>query len=354
MLYHIAAALMSTFSVLNVVHYVSFRALASLLSTFVLSLVFGSRFIDFSRVSFQNSARAFTPDSHQGKGSTPTMGGIFIVLMVLINMLLWCDWTKPDMWILALTLLGFGAIGLWDDLCKVWYKNGISARLKSRLQLVISLGISLLWVWLKNPSTVIYMPVFKGLQIDIGYLFIAWIVLVLIGTSNAVNLTDGLDGLAIGILTLNFVFFGAVAYLAGHAGFASYLQIPFAACSEVAIVAAILVGASLGFLWFNAHPAQIFMGDVGSLSLGGVLAMMAIMARQELLLIVTGGIFVIEALSVILQVFCVKTWKKRLFRMAPIHHHFEMIGWSESKVTIRFYIITIMLCLCGAIMLKVR
>lgn len=354
MLYHMAAALMGTFSALNVVHYVSFRALASLLSTFILSLVLGPQFIDFSRTSFQNSARAFTPESHQGKGSTPTMGGVFIILIVLCNMFLWCDWTKPDMWILAATLVGFGAIGLHDDLYKVWYKKGISARLKSRLQLVVSLIVTLLWVWLKNPSTVVFMPIFKGFQIDLGYLFIAWIVFVLIGSSNAVNLTDGLDGLAIGTLSLNFAFFGAVAYLAGHAGFASYLQIPFASCSEVAIVGAILVGASLGFLWFNTHPAQIFMGDVGSLALGGVLAMMAIMARQELLLVIAGGIFVMEALSVILQVACVKIWKKRLFRMAPIHHHFEMMGWSESKVTIRFYIVTVMLCLCAAIMLKVR
>ena len=178
--------------------------------------------------------------------------------------------------------------------------------------------------------------------------------LVIVGTSNAVNLTDGLDGLATGALMLNFSFFGAVAYLAGHIEFANYLQIPFAACSEVAIIGSVLVGSTLGFLWFNAHPAQIFMGDVGSLSLGAGLAMMAVVARQELLLPIAGGVFVMEALSVIGQIFSIKLLGKKMFHMAPLHHHFEVLGWSESKVTVRFHIITLMLCLCAAMMLKIR
>ena len=354
MLYHLAMALTPYCSIFNVVHYVSFRAIAGLLTTFGMSLIFGGRFVLFSAKTFANSARPFTPQSHQTKGSTPTMGGIFILVVTLTNMLLWCDWSKPELWILALTLLSFGLIGLWDDLFKIWYKKGISARLKFRLQLICAFGVAMSWFLLKNPSTVICMPIFKHVNLDLGWLLIPWVMFIIVGTSNAVNLTDGLDGLAIGTLMLNFSFFGAVAYLAGHAEFACYLQIPFAACSEVAIIGGILVGASMGFLWFNAHPAQIFMGDVGSLSLGAGLAMMAIVARQELLLPIAGGIFVLEALSVIGQIFSVKMLGKRILRMAPLHHHFEELGWSESKVTVRFYIITLLLCLCAAMTLKIR
>lgn len=354
MIYHLALALTPYLSALNVVHYVSFRAIVGLLSTFGMSLLFGSRFIDFSRKTFQNNARPFTPQNHQIKGSTPTMGGLFVLLISIINIILWSDLAKAEPWIMIATLSLFGGIGLLDDLFKVWYKKGISARLKFRLQLLCAFGVSMLWLWLKNPSTAICVPIFKDINIDLGCLIIPWTMFIIVATSNAVNLTDGLDGLAIGTLLLNFSFFSCVAYIAGHAEFASYLQIPFADCSPLTIVGTILIGASLGFFWFNAHPAQIFMGDVGSLSLGAALAMMAIMTRQELLLPITGGIFVIEALSVITQIFSIKKFGKKLFHMAPIHHHFEMLGWSESKVTVRFHIITLMLCLCAAMVLKIR
>jgi phospho-N-acetylmuramoyl-pentapeptide-transferase len=354
MLYHLASLLVTHISALNVVHYISFRAIVGLLTTFGMSLIFGSRCIDLSRKKFQNNARPFTPQSHQIKGSTPTMGGIFILLVSIINILLWCDLTKPEPWIMITTLCLFGGIGLLDDLFKVWYKKGISARLKFRLQLFCALLVILGWIWLKHPTSIIYAPIFKHLSIDLGYLLIPWAMLIIIGTSNAVNLTDGLDGLAIGTLLLNFSFFAGVCYMAGHAEFASYLQMPFAACSEMAIIGGIFIGASLGFFWFNAHPAQIFMGDVGSLSLGAALAMMAIMSRQELLLPITGGIFVLEALSVIGQIFSIKTFGKKILHMAPLHHHFEMQGWSESKVTMRFHIITLMLCLLAAMVLKIR
>jgi phospho-N-acetylmuramoyl-pentapeptide-transferase len=354
MIYHLALILTTHFSALNVVHYVSVRAIVGLLSTFAMSLLFGSRFIDFSRKKFQNNARPFTPQNHQIKGATPTMGGLFILLISTINIVLGCDLTKAEPWIIIATLSLFGGIGLLDDIYKVWYKKGISARLKFRLQLLCAFAVIMLWFWLKNPSTSICVPIFKHINIDLGYLIIPWAMFIIVATSNAVNLTDGLDGLAIGTLLLNFSFFSCVAYMAGHAEFASYLQIPFAMCSQLAIVGTILIGASLGFFWFNAHPAQIFMGDVGSLSLGAALAMMAIMTRQELLLPITGGIFVIEALSVITQIFSIKTFGKKLFHMAPIHHHFEMQGWSESKVTVRFHIITLMLCLCAAMVLKIR
>ncbi|OGB86492.1 phospho-N-acetylmuramoyl-pentapeptide-transferase [candidate division TM6 bacterium RIFCSPHIGHO2_12_FULL_38_8] len=354
MIYHLASALTAHFSTFNVMHYISFRAIMGLMSTFGLTLALGSRFIDFSRKKFQNSARPFTPQSHQTKGSTPTMGGLFILSVSIANMFLWCDWRKPELWIMTVTLSFFGAIGLLDDLYKAWYKKGIRAGLKLRLQLLCALAVTILWIWLKNPSTVVFAPIFKGIFIDLGYLIIPWVIFVIVGTSNAVNLTDGLDGLAIGTLLLNFSFFACVAYLAGHIEFASYLQIPFADCSELTIIGGILIGACLGFFWFNAYPAQIFMGDVGSLSLGAALAMMAIICKQELLLPIAGGIFVLEALSVIGQIFSIKTFGKKLLSMAPLHHHFELQGWSESKVTLRFHIITLMLCLCASMMLKIR
>lgn len=355
MLYYLGMHAMQTFSSLQVVHYVSFRAIMGLLTTLGLSLLLGKRFIAFSAQAFQNTARPFTPESHQTKGSTPTMGGLFIIAMVLSNMLLWCDLSKPEVWILGFCLVSFGAIGLLDDIFKVWYKKGLSASLKFRLQLFCATLVAVGWIWLKNPSWVIYIPIFKDILVPVGCLLIPWTVFVIVGASNAVNLTDGLDGLAIGVLLINFVFFSGVAYVAGHAEFASYLHIAYTGCSEAVIVGAILIGASLGFYWFNAYPAEIFMGDVGSLSLGAVLATMAILSRQEMLLPIAGGLFVAEALSVILQVTSVKLRQgKRIFKMAPLHHHFELIGWKESKVTIRFHIITLVLCLCAAICLKVR
>lgn len=339
---------------LYVMHYISFRAIVALVSTFLLSVMLGNRFIAYSKATFQNIARPFTPQSHQQKSSTPTMGGLFILAMTFINILIWTDFLKPDVLILSLCLLLFGGIGLLDDLSKVLYKKGISARLKMSLQLICSLMVSLFWIWAKAPSWVIYTPIFKGLMVPVGGLLILWAVFVLVGTSNAVNLTDGLDGLASGILLINFVFFSLVAYFSSHIDFASYLHIPYTGCQEAVIVGAILIGAVLGFLWFNAYPAEVFMGDVGSLPLGAVLAMLALMTRQELLLPISGCLFMLEALSVIVQVASVKFFGKRVFKMAPLHHHFEMIGWKESKVTIRFHIITLILSLFAAICLKVR
>lgn len=341
-------------TICNLLHYVSFRAILGLISTFGMFLLFGKKYIDFSRKTFQNQAREFTPANHQIKGKTPTMGGIFIIAVSIINILIWTNLHAPEPWIISLTLLLFGGIGLLDDLSKVWHKRGISARLKFRLQAICSLLVASGWIWLKNPTPLIYAPIFKGITIDLGWLMAPWIVFIIISMSNAVNLTDGLDGLAIGTLLLNFAFFSGIAYLAGHAEFAHYLQIPFTNCAELGIIGAILVGASLGFFWFNAHPAQIFMGDVGSLSLGATLAMMAIMTKQELLLPITGGIFVAETLSVVGQVLSFKFLGKRMFRMAPLHHHFELAGWPETQVTLRFHIITIMLCLLAAVMIKIR
>lgn len=354
MFYHIAMHFKDSVALCNVMHYVSFRVIAALLTSLGLSLIFGQTFIDFSKKRFQNKARPFTPQNHQLKGSTPTMGGLFILAITFFNLLLWCDWSKPELWLFVMILLGFGSIGFLDDVYKIWYRNGISARQKFGLQVLIATIVSVTWIYFKEPSDELCIPFFKDFHPHLGYLFIPWLVFVIVAMSNAVNLTDGLDGLAIGTLLSNFAVFSMVAYLAGHQTFAAYLHIPFTSSAEVSIVGAIFIGASLGFLWFNAHPAQIFMGDVGSLSLGAALALMAIVSKQELLLPIAGGLFVFEVLSVIGQYVSIKCYGKKLFKMAPVHHHFELLGWQEPKITVRFNIISIVLCLLALITFKLR
>ncbi len=353
MIYHIALFLKKYWSFFNVIHYVSVRAIASLLSSLLFSFIFGKFFIDKSKIFFRSKSRPWTPDSHKMKDNMPTMGGIFILTIVCINTLLWCNLHQSNVWIFLSCLLGFGSIGAWDDWSKIKYNKGIRAITKFSLQLFIALCVSLLWIC-KTGTTTITFPFFKNVQPDIGLLFIPWMIFLLVGCSNAVNLTDGLDGLAIGSLIPNFATFSFICFLAGHATIASYLHIPFASTSEIAIIGAILVGASLGFLWYNTYPAQIFMGDVGALALGAGLALMAVMAKQELLLAVSGGLFLVETVSVILQVLSNKYLGYRIFKMAPIHHHFELLGWQESKITVRFGIISFILCLLAFITLKLR
>jgi phospho-N-acetylmuramoyl-pentapeptide-transferase len=353
MIYHLSLCLKQYWSAFNVFHYVSVRAIASLLSTLIFSFMFGSRFIETSKVFFASKAREWTPDRHKSKDGMPTMGGIFILCAVIINVLLWCDLSSAQVWIFLFCLLGFGAIGCWDDLLKIKKHAGISARTKFGLQLLVAFLVAVM-LFFTTSATTITFPFFKSFNPDIGFLFMPWVIFILIAMSNAVNLTDGLDGLAIGSLISNFSTFAIICYLAGHFGVATYLQIPFAGTSEIAIIGAILVGASLGFLWYNTYPAQIFMGDVGSLALGAGLGLMGIMAKQELLLPIAGGLFVLEVTSVILQVLSFKFLGRRIFKMAPIHHHFELHGWQESKITVRFGIISLILCLLALVTLKLR
>lgn len=335
-------------------HYVSVRGIAGLLTALILSFSFGNRFIAFCTVFFKSKARAFTPDTHRAKDDLPTMGGLFILGVVIVSTLLWCDLTDSRVWSFLLCLIGFGVIGGWDDWLKIRYRSGLSARLKFLLQIVVAALVVVSWLYWSKSATSITIPFFKHIQPDLGPLFALWAIFVIVAASNAVNLTDGLDGLAIGSLISNFAFFALIAYMAGHKVIAWYLQIPFAGTSEIAIIGSILMGASLGFLWYNTYPAQIFMGDIGALALGAGWALMGLMSKQELLLPIAGGLFVIEALSVILQVASVKIRGKRLFKMAPLHHHFELLGWQEAKITVRFGIITFMLCLCALITLKLR
>jgi len=354
MIYHLSGYLQQYISFFNVVHYVSFRAMAALLTSLILSIIIGDWFIDHSKRLFRARSREHTPENHRQKDNMPTMGGVFVVIVVFLTSLLWCDLTSPEVWIMLLCLLGFGAIGFWDDWCKIKKKTGISAALKFRLQLIISTLVTILWLVITHASTTIIIPFFKNLTPDLGLLFIPWAVFIIIGASNAVNLTDGLDGLAIGSLIVNFGTFSIIAYAAGHYHIAHYLHIPYAGTAQLAIIGTTLMGASLGFLWYNSYPAQIFMGDVGSLALGSVLALMALMVKQELLLVIAGGLFVTETISVIIQVMSYKYFGKRVFKMAPIHHHFELLGWPEAKITMRFGIISLVLCLIALMTLKIR
>lgn len=354
MFYQLSLYLMHFWNIFNIVHYISFRSIAALLTALILSLIFGSTFIERFRHFLAAQVREFTPERHQVKNNTPTMGGIFIVFIVGITVFLWANLAKKEIWVFLLCLFLFGFLGFLDDWKKIRFKRGITESTKFCFQLLFSLLIMGLWVWWCHPSTYLSFPFFKHVNPDLGLLFIPWGMFLLVATSNAVNLTDGLDGLAIGSLISNFATFSLISYLAGHYTFAHYLNIPFSQCAEMSVAGAALIGASLGFLWFNAYPAQIFMGDVGSLSLGAVLALMALMTKQELLLGISGGLFVIETLSVMGQVFCVKRWGKRIFKMAPLHHHFELLGWPESQITIRFGIISLVLCLLALITLKIR
>lgn len=354
MIYQLALYLKQYYSLFNVFHYVSVRALASMLSTLLFSCIAGGWFIAKSKKVFRSRAREWTPENHRQKDNMPTMGGIFILLAVILNVLIWCNLTDAKVWVFLLCLLSFGLIGAWDDWGKIRYNKGLSSAAKFFLQITAAFLVVISWLYFTNVSLAVSFPFFKSLHPNIGWFFVPWAMFVLIAMSNAVNLTDGLDGLAIGSLLSNFATFSLIAYIAGHFALAHYLHIPFAGSCEVAIVGSILFGASLGFLWFNSYPAQIFMGDVGSLALGAGLGMLALMAKQELLLPIAGGLFVFETVSVILQVLSFKYLGKRLFKMAPIHHHFELLGWPESKITVRFGIISFVLCLLALITLKLR
>lgn len=353
MLYHLSLWAKPVISWLNVVHYVSFRCIAALLSSLLFSFMLGRWFITTSRRYFRSQVREWTPERHQEKNDMPTMGGIFIILVVVLNTLLWCNLGNRYVWIFLGTFVGFGMIGLIDDLQKIHKKRGIAAFIKFLLQVTIAGGAACSLL-ASGFSTQLCVPFVKWFNPDIGWWYIPWIIFLLVGCSNAVNLTDGLDGLAITSLLPNFALFSALCYVAGHYQIAHYLHIPFAASAEVAIIGATLVGASLGFLWYNTYPAHIFMGDVGSLSLGAGLALLAIMCKQELLLAVSGGLFVIETCSVIIQVISYKMYGRKFFRMAPIHHHFELLGWEESHITVRFGIISLILCLLALITIKIR
>lgn len=354
MIYQAALFLKKYWSWVNVFHYISVRATLALLTSLIFAIVFGGWFIKKLSLFVQSGIREYTPENHKVKKSTPTMGGIVIWFSVFISTLIFCNLTDIKVWLVLLCMTLFGFIGFIDDYKKITVKKGIEAKTKSLAQLASALCVVLVWVYACSPALTITFPIFKNLVMYIGFLFVIWAAFIIIGASNAVNLTDGLDGLATESLIYNFATFAIITYLSGHVIISNYLHIPYTGASELTVLCCAFVGSLLGFLWYNTYPAQVFMGDVGSLSLGASLALIALMVKQEFLLLISGGLFVVETVSVIMQVISFKYFKKRIFKMAPIHHHFELLGWPESKITVRFAIISFVLCLLSLMTLKLR
>jgi phospho-N-acetylmuramoyl-pentapeptide-transferase len=358
-LYHLFYPLKTVFGGFNVFRYITFRSIYAVLTSLIICFVIGPWVIrQLTKYQIGQYIREDGPASHLSKAGTPTMGGILIIGATLFATLLWADLTNPYIWLLVFVTLGLGGIGFLDDYLKISKKHnrGLSGRGKLLGQMVIA-SIVAVWMYLlPGFETTLTLPFFKEAQPDLGLFFLPLAVFVIVGSANAVNLTDGLDGLAIGPVTIAAAFFMIFAYLSGNSRIAEYLQIPYVrGAGELAVFCGALVGAGIGFLWYNAYPAQVFMGDVGALALGGILGTVALATKQEILLAIVGGIFVVEALSVIIQVTFFKvTNGRRIFRMAPIHHHYELKGWPEPKVIVRFWILAVILGLLALSTLKLR
>lgn len=358
MFYHLLVPLANEWTALNVFRYITFRSLAALMTALVISVLVGPRFIAWLRKIKCGQYIHEDVAAHAGKAGTPTMGGLMMLFSLGLSLLLWADLTSAYIWQTFFVFAGFGAVGLWDDLTKLRHhqNRGISGRAKLAGQAAVALLAMLALYSNEGCNTTLSIPFIKEWTPDLGIFYIPFGMFVMMAASNAVNLTDGLDGLAIGPTIVAGAVFAIFIYITGHARMASYLLVPYVSgMGEVTVFCGALVGAGLGFLWFNAYPAQIFMGDVGSLSLGGVLGYLALLSKQELVLAVVGGLFVAETLSVIMQVGYFRwTGGKRLFRMAPLHHHFELKGVPESKIIIRFWITSILLGLMALSVLKLR
>lgn len=360
MIIWLAELLQPYFSFFRLFEYLSFRAILGALTALGLSLWMGPRLIArLQMLQIGQVVRNDGPESHFSKRGTPTMGGVMILASIIISVLLWSDLTNPYVWAVMTVLVGYGAVGFVDDYRKVIRKDpaGLIARWKYFWQSVIAFGVAFaLYVHGKDTAaTQLVVPFFKEVMPQLGLLYILLTYFVIVGTSNAVNLTDGLDGLAILPTVLVSAGFAFIAWATGNVNFSEYLNIPYIPySSELVIFCAAICGAGLGFLWFNTYPALVFMGDVGSLALGGALGTIAVLVRQEFVLVIMGGVFVMETLSVILQVGSYKLRGQRVFRMAPIHHHYELKGWPEPRVIVRFWIISIILVLVGLATLKVR
>ncbi|MDZ3836097.1 MAG: phospho-N-acetylmuramoyl-pentapeptide-transferase [Rhodospirillales bacterium] len=362
MLFHLLYPLADDISALNVFRYLTFRSGGAVMTSLLVSFIFGPSLIRMlkSRQHGGQPIRDDGPESHLlTKRGTPTMGGFLILLALTISTLLWADLTNGFVWAALIVTISYGAIGFLDDYRKVIYRNskGLPGRTKLILQLMIAASAAF-WITTLSPEPLQYklaLPFFKNLLLDFGPAFIAIAALVIVGASNAVNLTDGLDGLAIVPVLIAAGVFALIAYLVGNAVFSNYLQIHFVrGAGELTVFCGALVGAGLGFLWFNAPPARVFMGDTGSLSLGGALGAVAVITRHEIVLAIVGGLFVLETISVIVQVISFKLTGRRVFRMAPLHHHFEKKGWAEPTIVIRFWIIASILALAGLSTLKLR
>ena len=361
MLFWLFDQLADTFNALNVFRYLTFRGICSVITALLMALILGPRMIrKLTDRQIGQTVRTDGPQSHLQKSGTPTMGGALIILALVISTLLWADLSNRYVWVVIFVTIGFGLIGWYDDYLKIKNKNprGIGSVNKFLGQSAVAF-VAAIWLFSTAKGlneTQFIIPLFKDFSIQLGLFgFLTLTYLVIVGSSNAVNLTDGLDGLAIMPTVLVAGGLAVFCYLAGNTIFSSYLGIPYiAGAGELIIFCAAIVGAGLGFLWFNTYPAQVFMGDVGALSLGAALGVVAVIARQEIALFIMGGLFVIETLSVIIQVASFKLIGKRIFRMAPLHHHFELKGWPEPRVIVRFWIISLMLVLVGLATLKLR
>lgn len=360
MFYHLLYPLHTIYGVFNVFRYVTFRTAGAIMAALLVSFILGPYVIKkLTELHVGQPIRDDGPQSHLKKSGTPTMGGVLILIAVFLSTLLWADLTNRLVWLALFVTFWMGLVGFIDDFLKLKHRSskGLSIKVKLFWQLVLGFAVgAYLYLFPVDAATTrLAFPFFKWLMPDLGIFYILLVALMIVGTANAVNLTDGLDGLATGPVLIAASAYTLFAYIAGHAAIARYLQvIPVRGASELTIFGGAMAGASLGFLWFNAYPAQIFMGDTGSLALGAALAILAILTKNELLLIIVGGIFVIEAISVIVQVFSYKTTRRRVFRMAPIHHHYELDGLAEPKIIVRFWIISFILALISLTTLKLR
>jgi len=359
MLYYFLVPLARDHIIFNVFRYLTFRSFMALITAFIISLLVGPWLIRRLRTAQHGgeTIREDTPERHLTKKGTPTMGGIVILTAILATTLLWANLANRYVWVVILATAGFGLVGVWDDMTKLRTRKGLPSRVKFGAQLVVALAVLQLVYW--QPASawlpVLAIPFFKGWLFNLGWLWIPFALLVIVGASNAVNLTDGLDGLAIGPVIMAGAAFGVIAYLTGNFRAADYLKIlNVRGAGELTVFCGALIGAAIGFLWFNCHPAEIFMGDAGSLALGGAIGTLAVLTKAELLLPLIGGLYVVEALSVIIQVASFKLTGRRVFRMAPLHHHYELSGWPEPKIVVRFWIVSFALALLALTTLKLR
>jgi phospho-N-acetylmuramoyl-pentapeptide-transferase len=361
MLYALLQPLSSHWIGFNVFRYITFRAGLAIATAFFLSLVVGPWLVARLRsLQIRQAIREEGPEHHQAKAGTPTMGGVLIVGAIMVSTLLWADLSNRYVWTVLAVTLGFAAIGFADDWIKVRHHRnlGLTTRQKLVLQVMVGLAAGIATRMVAEPAPhagALAVPFLKHVLIPLGVAYLPFVILVLLGSSNAVNLTDGLDGLAVGAMAIAAGTYTVFVYVAGHSRIADYLRVvSVSGAGEVTVFTGAIMGAALGFLWFNCHPAQVFMGDVGSLALGGSIGIVAVVAKQEVLLILVGGLFVLEALSVLIQVTSYKLRGKRVFRMAPLHHHFELLGWTETQVVVRFWIISVVFALAGLATLKLR
>ena len=358
MLYAILYSLHGRYSALNVMKYITFRTLLAAILAFLLAFLFGPSLIRrLVALQVGQQIRADGPASHQTKAGTPTMGGTLILFSLVLSTVLLGDLSNAYVWLMLAVTIGYGAIGFVDDWRKLHRRQslGLTGREKLAAQFILAFAAGAFLLWKNGFDSTMTTPFFKNVRPDLGWFYVPFAALVIVGASNAVNLTDGLDGLAIGPVMTTAGVYLTFCYVAGNAKWAEYLQVPHVpGAGEVAVFCGALLAAGLGFLWFNAYPAQMFMGDVGSLSLGAALGALALIARQELVLVIAGGVFVVEALSVILQVGSFKLRRRRIFRMAPIHHHFELLGWPEPQIIVRFWILSILCALLALSTLKLR